>query len=464
MTRAARFIEGSRSRKLVLVSIDGLCAGDEAAIRRLPHFRRIVENGFWIEGLEGIYPSQTYPVHVSAMTGTYPDTHGVYANTLCRPGWKKPDWFWYDRCSRSTGLYTAAQEAGLRVAIFLWPGAVGAPAEIHIPEIKPTRAWRSLPAVFSAGPFRLLCTFARFGNRLLGLSSGSLDDFTTAAAAHALRERRPDLLLIHLLSLDVQRHRCGSNSPQAARALRSADRRLGILMDAAEDAGGSDAAVFVLGDHGHRDIGHRVALNAAFRQAGLAAFPRRWEAWANVCGGSAHIRVRPGLLRRVERLLAGLSHSGEPVIDRIFGAEDIRRLRLGGAADLAVEARGGYAFSAETRGPVIRRAPRTRCAEHGYLPDAPAEYRPVFFGSGGGLPSGIVRPGGRIVDVGPTLGALLGLRLPKAEGRPFFGPAGEETSGVETQRRVLKSPDRVGLTKAVGRVNDGPVGEKGTTK
>jgi predicted AlkP superfamily pyrophosphatase or phosphodiesterase len=198
------------------------------------------------------------------------------------------------------------------------------------------------------------------------------------------------------------------------------DRRLGAVLAALEETGTQNStAVVIVGDHGHRDVHHRVVLNAAFRGAGLRVSGPRWQVWANACQGSAHIRLGPGgdrgLRTRVVRLLRGLDHAGQSVIAQVFQGREIQDLHLGNGVDLAAEAREGYIFDHGIRGPVIREARRSFRSAHGYLPDADG-YRPVFFGAGGGLRGGRVLPEARMIDVGPTLAALLGLELPKAQG------------------------------------------------
>lgn len=417
----------SAAPRLVLLSIDGLCSGDEAALRRLPHFRALIQGGFWTSRVEGIYPSQTYPTHATVVTGCYPEAHGIPSNTLPQPGRRSPDWFWYHRYKKAPSLYGVAHEAGLRVGIVFWPTAAGAAVSLHIPELKPTRPWHSLPLMLLANgtPLYLLHMLMRFGYKLVGIHGFQLDEFTTAAAAHALRRKRPELLLVHLMDLDHQRHRHGAASREAEQALEAMDRRLAALLAALEQAGTREStAVVILGDHGHRDVRHRVNLNAAFRKAGLRISGPRWQAWANSCEGSAHVYLRPrndrGLRAEAAEILRGLAQGGEPVVGRIFQASAIHGFHLGNGVDLVAEARRGYTFDRGVRGPVIREARSSFRSVHGYLPDADG-YRPVFFGAGRGLPDGRVLPAARLVDVGPTLAALLGLELPEAQGAVLGG-------------------------------------------
>ena len=223
------FTAGSSQRPacLILVSVDGLAAGDYAILRELPAFRLLLDAGACVRRVKGVYPTQTYPLHASLVTGTYPDTHGIAANTRLKPG-EGPDWFWYRRDLRVSTLYDAATEAGLRVGTLFWPRAGGAANAYVLPEILPTRRGEHLMTlVMKAGtPGFVLHMLLRYGYLLRGLRRRYLDNFTCACATHLIRRGKVDLLLLHLFDLDATRHRLGTRSPEAARVLREHDRRL----------------------------------------------------------------------------------------------------------------------------------------------------------------------------------------------------------------------------------------------
>jgi hypothetical protein len=169
----------------------------------------------------------------------------------------------------------------------------------------------------------------------------------------------------------------------------------------------------VIGDHGHKNIHHRININAAFRPTG-------WKAWANACEGSAQIALAPpadpNFKQRVKEILRGIKFRGEPAIKAIFEGEQIRRLHLSEDIDLVAEACDGYAFTHFTEGQVLQEAGERRRSVHGYLPDADG-YGPVFLGKGGSLKEGYRQAAARSIDLGPTLAALLGVELPDADGK-----------------------------------------------
>src|SRR5207244_11197691 len=67
--------------RTLVISIDGFAAfywRDPAA--RMPTLRRLAERGTVADGMETVFPSTTWPTHVSMVTGVRPDRHGVVGN------------------------------------------------------------------------------------------------------------------------------------------------------------------------------------------------------------------------------------------------------------------------------------------------------------------------------------------------------------------------------------------------
>ena len=76
--------------KLFVFMIDALCEFDVSYMRTLPNFGSILERGALVEEMLPVYPSFTYPCHVSIMTGCYPDRHGIPHNEMVKAGIELP--------------------------------------------------------------------------------------------------------------------------------------------------------------------------------------------------------------------------------------------------------------------------------------------------------------------------------------------------------------------------------------
>jgi len=424
-------------RSVVVVSIDGLSTVDLPYLESLPNFRELMGRGSLCREMRGIYPTQTYPLHASLITGCYPHLHGIHANTLFQPGRISPDWHWYRRFLRVPALYDVARQQGLKkTASLLWPGAARSRNRYVIPEIKTTRRGQSFPwLLFTSGsPLFMLHMGARYRALLKNLRYFHLDNFTAAVASHLIRKRKTNLLLLHLLDLDGTRHRYGFQAPETFRVLEDQDRRLGTLLAAARDSGVSEDTTFVVfGDHAYIDVHTRIRINAAFRKAGLLEFGTkgtagrhsdegsrliRWEAWANCCEGSAQIGLRDpedrAIHGRLAAVFAELQDSG--VVETVYTRDQVRQMKLEGPIDYLLEAKAGCYFVPEIEGEIVAPAEENFRAVHGYHPDRPG-YSSLFFAAGSGIRRGVEVDSVPIVDLGPTLAALLGLQLPAAEGR-----------------------------------------------
>ncbi len=421
-------------RHVVVISVDGLAQPDLAGLRDLPHFRWILEQGSSASHVQSIYPTQTYPLHATISTGTYPAQHGIVSNARFQPGVELPEWHWYTRDNRALTLYELAHRAGFRVCCLLWPGAAGARVDFNLPEIKPARKSYLLPSmVLSNGtPLFIFSLLFRFAWLLRGLETCRVDRFTAASAAYVLKRKRPHLLLMHLLNLDRKRHYFGVQSREAQTALRLMDDRLGTIISAVKSGGMLARTAFVVfGDHGHIDSRFRINANLALFRAGLLQIhgetrpgKRRfkgrfeWNAWIKACDGCAQVYLRDRTDRQSrERLLEVLSSLEERGgIAHVFGRDEIDKLHLGHRIDYVLEAKPGYYFTNRLFGNIMEPTDDRHLASHGYLP-AQEGYVPLFLAAGAGIRRGLEMSSIRMIDFAPTLAALLGLEMPTAEGR-----------------------------------------------
>ena len=416
------------NRRVVVVSVDGLSSVDLPRLQMLPNFRELMERGSVCREMRGIYPTQTYPLHASLITGCYPYRHGISANTLFQPGRTSPDWHWFRRFLRVPPLYDIAHRAGLKTATLLWPAAGRSRNRYVIPEIKTTRPGQSFPwLLFSSGsPLFILHMGIRYRSLLKSLRYYHLDNLTTAVASHLIRKRKINLLLLHLLDLDGTRHRYGFRASEVQKVLEDQDRRLGLLLAASRESGSfAETSFIVFGDHAYVDVHTRIRINAAFRAAGLVDFDTKgklvsWKAWANCCEGSAQVtlydRKDAAARRAVTAVFDELQEGSRGVVETVYTREQVEKMRVGEHIDYILEAEDGCYFIPEVEGPVIAPAEDKFRAVHGYHPDRPG-YSSLFLAAGAGVRQGVVLRPIRIVDLGPTLAALLGLALPHAEGR-----------------------------------------------
>ncbi|QTD41919.1 ectonucleotide pyrophosphatase/phosphodiesterase [Sporosarcina sp. Te-1] len=417
---------------LIVISFDCLSANDFEEIKKLPNFKRLLEGASYCRQVETIYPSVTYPCHTSIITGNYPNRHGITANTLVQPGRPSPDWYWHRRHVKGTTVYDEARRAGMSTAALLWPVTAKAKIDFHIPEIFANRKWHSQTAVslINGSFFYTIKMNRKFGHLRQGIRQPWLDDFVTAAAAHTIRTKKPDLMLLHLVDLDSQRHQYGFSSNEASDALKRHDERLGELLQAIEDSGiGDRTTVIALGDHSSLDEHTVIKMNVLLKDSGFIEVGKKgnvtsWKAYCQSNDGSCYIFVKDNPVKdRVEALLHSLVTNPKNGIERVYHSGEIKKMGADGKAAFMLEAREGYYFSEALSGEAFETIQDndvvnglyTRAC-HGYSPRKPG-YQTVFIAKGKGIQKDVVLTDMSLVDEGPTFARLLGLDLGDVDGR-----------------------------------------------
>ena len=416
---------------LVVISIDGLrpdyiTAADEHRAK-VPNLRRFLKEGTYADGVEGVVPTVTYPSHTTLVTGVWPATHGIYANTTFDPLQKNyQGWYWYTEDLRVPTLWDAAAKAGRTTASVQWPVTVGAHITWNIPEF-----WRAnteedaklLRAVSTPG---LLLE----GQRDLGQPySGGTDTSVEADknrgryANWILEKKHPGLLTLHLIALDHIEHETGPFSAESVAVLEGLDTVVGSVREAAERVAPGRAYVAVVSDHGFARTEAQLNLFPAFRDAKLFSVDDQgkitdWKAMPWVTGGSAAIvlKDRQDAVTKaaVHDLLAKLAEDPANGIDRVLDAADLHKRGGYPTASYFVSLKPGWRTGYGLEGPVLS---KTKLGgTHGELPDLP-DLRAAFFLVGPGVAAGRDLKLIDMRDIAPTLAHEVGLDLPSAEGR-----------------------------------------------
>jgi predicted AlkP superfamily pyrophosphatase or phosphodiesterase len=428
---AARAAEAKRPH-VVLISIDGLVPEiilPSADGPRVPALAALRDAGSYADGVEGVYPSLTYPSHTAIATGCRPARHGIMSNTAFDPERGSPRWLGSAAEIRVPTLWDVAREAGLRTAALSWPVNVGARIDFLIPEGQPASskpAWAEAARRMSTPGLVDEVLAVTGGDNPSG--SGDMqgrDRFFAAAAAHLIKTRKPDLLLLHLVQGDAAHHAYGRGSAEAGRAFEAIDAHVAQVVGAIDEAGlRGETLIVVTGDHGFRRVHSAFQPNVVLREAGLLKTDAQdriveWRAAAHKSAIKLKDPADSATAARVEALFRGLADGPWRGVLRVLGRDAVRE--LGGDTDalLVLEPIDGYAFDDGFRQDAFLVASATR-GQHGSLPTDPV-MRTGFLASGAGIRPGLRIPLVRMIDVGPTLARALGLALPAAEGQPMPG-------------------------------------------
>lgn len=419
---------------LIVLSFDCLAASDFPVLEKLPNFKALLEDAAICKNVETIYPSVTYACHTSIITGNYPNKHRIVSNTILQPGRQSPDWYWHRRHIQGTTLYDEARKAGMSTAALLWPVTAKAKIDYHMPEIFANRPWHHQLAVsFMNGSKRYqLAMNQKFGHLRRGIVQPELDDFVTASVVETIQQKQPDLMLVHLVDLDAQRHQHGFSSSSAMDALERHDRRLGKIVNALKEKGiYEQSTIIALGDHSALDESQIVRLNVLLRENGFIQMTKggkvkSWQAFCKSNDGSAYIYLKnPADVRtkeHVHAMLHSLAVNEKNGIAFVIDGEEAERRGADEKAAFMLEARRGYYFTEETTGEFIGEIQKQdvvngkyTVATHGYSP-CKEDYSTVFIAKGKGIEPNVEIESMRLVDEGPTFAKLLGLSLGETDG------------------------------------------------
>lgn len=423
------------TKHLIVVSFDCLSSLDFPLLKELPHFNALLERGSYCTHVETIYPSVTYPCHATIVTGKFPKRHGVINNTFVQPGKTSPDWYWERKHVKSTTLYDEAKRAGLSTAALLWPVTAKADIDYNMPEIFANRPWHNQIAVslMNGTPLYQLDMNRKFGHIRNGLSQPELDDFVLKSTVQTIKDKKPNLMLIHFVDLDSQRHYHGFSSEEAMAALRRHDKRLGDITNALEEAGiYEDSTLIALGDHSALDESKAVKLNVLLKERGLISINKNgkvkdWKAYCKSCDGSAYIYVKDNkdttTKRTVNQLLDRLLLDAENGIEQVLTGEEAGARGADPSCSFMIEALRGFYFTEGLNGAYIDtvtaedvKAKRYTFASHGYSPEK-ENYHTMIIAAGKGIRENNVIPFMHLVDEGPTFARLLGVDLGDTDGK-----------------------------------------------
>ena len=357
---------------VILISLDGTPAAAvrQADLETLTELRR---RGAVASRLVPVFPTNTFPNHVSLVTGVAPELHGVVNNTFTDPVrglfHRSDDPTWIE----VEPLWSIAARHGIVSASFHWVGSEGPWSSGRGP-----RHWKKFDG---STPERK-----------------KVDQILAWLDLESPAER-PRLVTTWFHGADSVGHRHGPGTAPVRSALREQDEELGRLVAGldARDAFGHTTLI-VVSDHGMLKVERRVDLGKELRRKGLDA-----RVWGG--GGFATVTLGAGIDAAVV-----LAVAGDLGLEAYARAQAPPELRVGHVrfGDVVVLAPPGVAIApslAPLRG------------SHGYRPEVPG-MGALFVAAGRGVRPGTSLGAVRALDVAPTVLALLGAPAPEwMEGR-----------------------------------------------
>jgi predicted AlkP superfamily pyrophosphatase or phosphodiesterase len=409
--------------RVIVISIDGFASfywRDPAV--RAPVLRRLAERGVLAAGMECVFPSTTWPTHVSLVTGVSPRAHGVVANHILNRETLQPEDLTgdpiYDAPAllRAQTVYDRAHGAGLRTAAIDWPATRNATTlDFNLPFFKDQQVFETQTARGVWEELRMLgYPMHRQGEWAQLPKRFFKDEMVGSVAAHVARRHEPSLLLMHFLCVDSLQHLYGPRSPEAYWAIEYVDGLIGRFLESLPVAVANETSVFVVSDHGFLPSTREIRPNVRLRRLGAhreARFVMNHGAGALYrVGGDDHALAQ--IAREIEKMEG---------VSGMWSAADYLALGLPApadhpqVADVMFEAAPGYSFGDAAEGDDEHGTPKY-LGTHGQRPTY-ADNAAFFLAAGAGIARGREIPQIRSRDVAPTVARALGLTMGAVEGR-----------------------------------------------
>ncbi len=422
--------------KLLVFCLDALCSMDLEYMQTLPNLGRVMANGSYVRHAEPVYPSLTYPCHVSLITGNYVARHGVPHNERVKAGAPNQPWYNQRRDIQCNTLLDQAKQHGYSTCSISWPVTGGADFDLNMPMIVPMGYTGTEPIIFLKGNATqelLDRYYDRHAHCLIG-PERSLDRYTMALALDIIRDyRQPDVMLVKMCDLDSVRHVAGVDNEQVKQQLQIHDRQLGMIVDAIGERGDLENTNFViLGDHGQADIAHALNLNVLLKQRGYLRVDSQdnivdYDAYCHSASLSAWIQLKDpdnlALKQEIHAYLLSLAEDEALGIGHVLTKDEAAAdYHLSGPFDFILEGKKPIAFGSAWAGDQVFGKPEyggytPLRASHGGLPFK--DETTTFIASGPNVRPGAVVERRSIVDDAPTMARMLGFDLPEVDGRPI---------------------------------------------
>ncbi|MBQ7768013.1 MAG: alkaline phosphatase family protein [Oscillospiraceae bacterium] len=427
-------------QKLFVLSMDAMVHEDVAYMMTKPNFRKIMEKRAEVEKVLSVFPAITYPAHTTMMTGCYPGKHGIYNNVPFKDyDDKKKHWYLDSKVIRVEDIFAAAKRAGCTTASVYWPITGNNPNVDYIineyfffyRDESPEQAFTKM------GADEVAMKAVRDNYEFLpprvhpeGKSKLGFDPFIMACTCSLIRDAKPDVLLVHNCALDSARHTDGVFGKSVFEALDRTDAWLGDVLAAMTDAGTYEDTNFViLSDHGQMDYEKRIRPNVLLAKGGfLDVAPDGtvydWQAFAQNNAMSASVYLRDPnnkkLYDKVYAYLQKLVDEKKWGLTKVYTTEEAKeKYGTYGPFSFMLATDGKTSVSEAWTEDAIEilgaDEQKPLCGTHGYEPELGPQ--PVFLAHGPAFKHGAVLENAKLVDIAPTLAAVLGETMPEADGR-----------------------------------------------
>ncbi|NLD88638.1 MAG: alkaline phosphatase family protein [Clostridiales bacterium] len=421
--------------RILVMSADAMVFQDTELLRTLPGYKKYLAGGSEIKSVRSIYPTVTYPAHVTMATGAFPEKHGVISNFPLAPNVSPAPWNWFHEANKCDDIFSAAKRAGYSTSTVFWPVTACHPdIDYLIPEYWTQSKTESVIDAFRrAGSDEYSISLIKeIEDRIKAVerTHPGIEYLEIELACRMIREKKPEVMLLHPGNIDGYRHAKGLFGEHVDKGIRETDEFISMLGQALEDAGVlEDTDIFLVSDHGQLEIKRAININCLLADRGLMEVGSdgkilSWKAYCASTGMSAHIYLSDPedkrLYDKVYALLCELRDEGVYGFSSFMTRQEaIEKEHLDGPFSFVIETDGYTSFGESPVRPLVRTYSsndyRFGNATHGYHPDKGPQ--PFLIAKGPHIAKGVVLEKSAIVHQAPTYAKILGVELRDAQGK-----------------------------------------------
>ncbi len=214
---------------VILLSIDGF---SQSYLEKYQpkHILALANHGVMAKSLTPVFPSKTFPNHLSIATGVYPAHHGIVHNVFYhrtikknyRVGIEKNDPRWLN----ATPIWIRAEEQTIKSAVYFWPGS-----ETKINELLPSY-------------------YFSYNNH----TSNQQRIEQIIKWLNLPEDEQPGFIAVYFSTVDIAGHTFGTGSKELVAAVNEIDQVIGQLTERVARETQVQPNIILVSDHGMLDI------------------------------------------------------------------------------------------------------------------------------------------------------------------------------------------------------------------
>jgi len=379
----------------ILISIDGF-AEHYLKTYQPKNILKLAETGVKAKAMIPVFPSKTFPNHISIATGNYPAVHGVIHNSFYNRdfaqlyklgnGKKDPKWL------NSPTLWSIAEDNGIKTGIYFWPES-----EVNTLKNKPSYV----------KPYKHSTPNKKRFNQII--------DWLNLP-----EEERPSLLMAYFSTVDSAGHDFGTDTNNVQQAISTIDRLLGEFLNDLKTKVNYEVNIVLVSDHGMTNISaDTIKYDYLFKD--LEGFDDirvvDGQTQLYVYLPEADIEREESLVKLVKSRMSDVDKARVNVYNFSHYPKDWHfNERSSVMPNVVLESLPPYVFgkSARALAPyAAKKERRKKGATHGFHPKHTSELNAIFIANGPSFKEGLVINSFQNIYVFPLLLTVLGIDIPE---------------------------------------------------